>query len=506
MSRLRQYFANRYGSSEATNAEFENIIRYLNSAELGNLTLGELMQKIFDAEGEVNLGISFRFDAATGIEFKLDESSDDWTLLVPAVELRGAPGINVGTIEAPLLSSRVEIVATASQTAFPYVITADAATVMVWTNGVLEAESNYTYNRVTGVLTFGAGKTAGAVITIASIRTSPSSAYRRADLTAASAQVTFPFPHSATEELIVFRNGVFQRPGGGFDYIASPSAGVITMTSAQTLGAVITIVCITNSLIRDVAGLMLEDRYATGGLIRLDRVAIGDDAIAQAKIAGLVAALAARARVSVGPTPPTGAVLGEFWINTGTSVPSLLFWDGVRWLSASPNGLIPLPTGPDALRYLRLNATATALEYAPLDFSGLVQSSTIGLANGIAPLNPAAKIARTNLPSYAYNCPIIGRIAGAIANATFQVGIIANAKHTFRGLSARVASGSVTLQLQVNGVNVGSTLAVTTTASRLAITEIVEDATATPRTVALVATGGATPVDLTYHIDTLIDE
>lgn len=506
MARLRQYFANRYASAEATNSEFENIIRYLNAAEIGNLTLGELMSKIFDAGGEVKLGIDFRFDPAFGIQFKIDEDSENWTTLVGAEEIRGPSGANVGNVETPLFTNRQDIVATAGQTDFPYIITSGAATVIVWVNGVLMAESSYTYSQPTGLLIFGSGRALNDVVTIASIRTTPSTAYRRSDQTAAAGQVTFPFAHTETEEIIVFRNGIFQRAGGGFDYVASPQSGVITMTTSQSSGTVITIICITNSLIREVNGLMLEDRYATNGFIRLDRIAIADGAIPKAKVDGLVAELANKAQITVSGTSPASPGLGDFWVNTSTSVPSLLFWDGVRWLSASPNGLVPLPQTADALRFLRLNSTASALEYAPIDFSGLLRTEQLGLGGGVAPLNPQAKVPRLNLPNFAFRCPITGSLPGAIANATRVVAIISNAKHTFQGLSARLGAGSCTLQLQVNGVNVGSTLSVNTTTARLAISDVVEDATATPRNVALVITAATSASDLTFNVETLIDD
>lgn len=506
MARLRQYFGNRYASAEATNAEFENIVRYINTAELGNLTIGELLAKLFDASGELNLGLDFRFDPATGLEVKLDPKLDEWTLVASSSDLRGADGINVGSVESPLLSNRVDAVATAGQTVFPYTMTSGAATLMVWVNGALVNPAEYTHSTVSNTLTFGTGRGAGNLVTIASIRTSPSTAYRRVDLTAAAGQVTFPFPHAETEELIVFRNGIFQREGGGFDYVKSPGTGTVTMTTSQVAGTVITIVCITNSLIRDVAGLMLEDKYATNGMIRLDKVAIADGAIPMAKVAALVSTLSTKANITVSGSQPASAVNGDFWINTSAAVPALLFYDGVRWLSASPNGLVPLPQTANALQFLRLNSTATALEYAPIDTSALVRLNTVGLANGVAPLNSSGRLPTTHFPEFSLKAPIIGRVAGSIANSTIPVGLLSGSKHTFQGIAVRTTSGTCTVQLQVGGVNVGSTLAVTATATRLAISNIVSDATATPRDVSLVVTAGATPVDLFYCIDNTITD
>jgi hypothetical protein len=500
MSRLRQYYANRYTSSEATNAEFENLMRYINAAELGNLTIGELMAKLFDANGDLSLGLDFRYDPSTGIEFLSDPDSENWELLVAAEDLRGAPGLNIGNVESPLLSNRVDITAGVAQTVYPYTMTSGAATVMVWVNGVLQAASAVTVNTIANTVTLAVAPATSATVTISSIRTSPSTAYRRVDLVAAAGQVTFPFAHTANEELIVFRNGIFQREGGGYDYIKSPTTATVTMTTSQTAGAIITIICITNALIRDVAGIMLEDRYATNGFLRLDRIAIADDAITQNKISGLVTALAGKAKMTVAATAPGGAAYGDLWINTSTAVPSLLFYDSIRWLSASPNGLVPLPQAANALQFLRLNSTATALEYSSFDTTGLVPTSQIGLANGVAPLNSSGKLPSTVLPDYSLKSPIIGKVAGSITNSTVVVAILEGAAHTITGFTAKLDAGTATLQLAVGGVNVGSTLACSTTTTKLAITSIVKDASVTPLDVSIVITGASSASGLTFHV------
>ena len=51
MARIRQQYPQNYGSSGNINTEFETLIRYLNAAELGDNTVGELLGKIFDADG-----------------------------------------------------------------------------------------------------------------------------------------------------------------------------------------------------------------------------------------------------------------------------------------------------------------------------------------------------------------------------------------------------------------------------------------------------------------------
>lgn len=499
MSRLRQYFANRYGSAQATSDEFESIIRYLNAAEAGNKTLGELMDLLFDENGNVSLGLGFRFNPSTGLEFTTDTNSGQWKLLVAADAIRGVSGQNVGTIEAPLFSNRVDVTATAGQTEFDYVPTDASSNIIVWVNGVLRPMAGYGY--AAGVLTLTVPVGAGDLVTIATVRSNPAATYRRVDLTAAAGQVTFPFPHTATEELAIFRNGVFQREGGGYDYIKSPTTGTITMTTSQTAGNIITIMVISNSMIRDVAGLMLEDKYATNGLIRLDRVNIPDGSIAKSKVSGLEIDLASKAKISVSPTAPLTPGQGDLWVNTGYAVPSLLFYDGVRWLNSSPNSLLPLPLAANALQFVRLNSTATALEYAPFDTSDLVKSDTIGVANGVAALDSSGKLPSASVPAFVTKTPITGRIPGAIANGTIVVGHLEGAQHSFVGLSAKLTSGTCTIQLSIGGTLVGGTLAVTSTAAKIAIVPTAVDATAAVKDVAIVVTGGTSPVDLTFNIN-----
>lgn len=503
MARLRQYFASRYASTEATSSEFENIIRYLNSAELGNLTLAELLVKLFDDNGDLSLNVNFRFDAATGLEFRLDETAE-WTLIVPAADMRGAAGMNVGTIEAPLFFNRQDFTAGAAQTVYAYTIVSEAASVLVWINGVLQGSSSYTFSKANSTVTLASAATTGALVTLSCIRTSPATAYRRADMTAATNQVTFPFPHGAAEEVVVFRNGIMQREGGSYDFIKSWQTSTVTMTTAQTSGTLITVICITNDLIRDVAGLMLEDAYCTNGLIRLNKVSIADGALPQAKVSGLAAALTGKPNLDVSPSAPTGTLTaGSLWVNTSGSVPALMFYDGVRWLSSSPNGMIPLPQTSNALQYVRLNSTATALEYAALDTSALMPTNSRGAANGVAPLDASGLLPGSVLPAWVARTPIIGVRSGSVANGTYVIGTIEDL-YVFDGLTLVLSTGSASVQLVVGGVNVGGLAAVTTSISKLNITTSVRDASTTPMVVSLVVSGAAGAADLAYNVGCLI--
>lgn len=502
MSRLRQYFASRYGSTESVSAEFENIIRYLNSAEYGNLTLSELMDKLFDDNGDVSLGVEFRYDASTGLEYRLDDTAA-WQLITTADTLRGAPGSNYGTVESALFFNRVDYTAGVAQTIYAYTIVSEAATVLVWVNGVLLAAADYVYNSGSGTVTLGTAPATSARVTLTTIRSNPATAFRRVDMLASASQVTFPFPHDEAEEVLVWRNGVLQREGGGFDFIKSWQTGTITMTTAQAVNTLISVICITNDKVRDVAGIMLEDGYCTNGLIRLDKVLIADGAIAQAKVTGLVTVLGTKANIYVSGSVPGGATTGSLWVNTSGSIPTLLFFDGLRWLSSSPNGLIPLPQVSNALQYVRLNSTATALEYASIDLSAMIPSTSRGAANGVCPLDAAGLVPASNLPAYAARAPIIGAIQGSIANGNYLIGVIED-NYTFDGLTVQLGAGTATIQLVVGGVSVGSTVAASTSTTKLLITNNIKDASVTPLSVSLTVTGAAGAATLAYNAGAMI--
>jgi hypothetical protein len=98
MPRLRQLFTGRYASAGAVNSEFEQLVRYLNTAELGNKTLAELMSQVFDESGDISLPLSFRYDATEGLQVRWGEEAPWMTLAAPS-QLRGPAGQSVGLID-----------------------------------------------------------------------------------------------------------------------------------------------------------------------------------------------------------------------------------------------------------------------------------------------------------------------------------------------------------------------------------------------------------------------
>jgi len=71
MTRLRQQYPQNYGSSGNISTEFENITRYINTAELGDKTVGELLSTIFDANGTWSGPVEMRLDSSAGLQYRV---------------------------------------------------------------------------------------------------------------------------------------------------------------------------------------------------------------------------------------------------------------------------------------------------------------------------------------------------------------------------------------------------------------------------------------------------
>ena len=60
MARLRQQHPQNYVSSGNIHTDFENVIRYINAAELGDKTVGELLAVLFNETGDFTGPIEIR--------------------------------------------------------------------------------------------------------------------------------------------------------------------------------------------------------------------------------------------------------------------------------------------------------------------------------------------------------------------------------------------------------------------------------------------------------------
>jgi hypothetical protein len=501
MARLRQLHPQNYPSSGNINTEFESLIRYLNAAEYGNKTLSELLGQIFNSSGEWSGPIDLRLDSSNGLQFRVGTYSspdEGWETIAALADIRGTPGLNVGTIEGPFFYNRQDYVATAAQTVFSYNIDTVTDDVMVWKNGLLLAASEYTVDDIANTVTLAVGAALNDKITIMSIRASSVSNFARSDLTAAPSQAVFPFVHTADQRLLVYRNGILQRSGGSNDYTTSPDSDTVTFTSGLTSGDKVTILTVENNSVQNVGGLMLEDEYTdANGLIPFTKLAIADDEIPQAKVAGLINDLADKPKLTVSGTTPLSPSLGDLWQDTSQTPDILKFYDGSNWISTSPASSLPSYTSTNANQFVRVNALGTALEYANVDTSALVPKTYMGAANGVASLDSAGKLPTSQLPSvFALGTMGFQNNGNTAANTTYLVERIYGSKVRLTGWAYKLLTGTCTIELWVDGVQVAGPISVSLTAGMTgqanfgSIIEI--DATTTGRAIQLRCTAATT--------------
>jgi len=510
MARLRQQHPQDYGSSGKIHTDFENIIRYINAAELGNKTIGELLLQIFDQDGNFDGPIEMRLNTSTGLEYRIGEyrnAEDGWQLLANIQDIRGPAGQNLGLIEGPLFFNRADIAVTVNGTTnIPYTFSPETEDILVMKNGLLLRSSGvspeYTYNTGTNTITLATAVNSGTNISVVSIRAGAVSNYRRLDYIAVGTVATFAFAHTDAERLLVYKNGILQREGASYDYVKSAATDTITFISPLVNNDVATVITVENQAQTAVAGLMLEDEFTNGnGLIPYNKLVINADEIPQSKVNSLSSTLASKAKITVASTTPSTPASGDLWLDTSV-VPNILkFYQGTQWLSASPDNALPSFTVANAGQYVRVNGTGTLLEYGDIDFSALVPKTFMGAANGVASLDSSGKIPTGQLPEIYSVGTIPSFQTGALSNTTYRVQSIYKQKIRIDGISAIVSTGSCTIQLAVDGVAVGTTYAVTTSRINQNITPVIEvDGTAAGRLLQIIVTSNSAAQNLDVAI------
>ena len=507
MPRIRQQYPQNYGASGNIHTDFENIVRYLNAAELGDNTVGELLSKLFDAEGVFDGPIEMRLNTSTGLEYRIGEyrsAEEGWKLLATISSIRGPAGQNLGQIDGPLFFNRVDNIVTGSpQSAFAYSFDPSGEAIMVMKNGLLlrgtGVSPDYTYNSGTGILTLASAAAVTNVVTIITIRASAVSNFRRLDYIAPSATAVVPFVFEDSERLLVYRNGILQREGGSYDYVKSAATDTITFLTPLNTSDVATVMTVENQAQVAVAGLMLEDEYTNGnGFINYSKLVIADGAIAQAKVTGLATALTSKAKITVSATAPVSPASGDLWLDTSIVPNVLKFYQGTQWLSASPSSAVPNFTTSNSNQYLRVNGTGTLLEFGSIDFSSLVPKTFMAAANGVASLDSLGKLPIAQLPAIFSTNTMSVTVAGTVTAATLRTTVgIYKQKIRIDGLSGIMSSGTCTIQLAVDGVATGATFAMSTTRSNQTFTPIEVDATTVGRLIQIIVTSPAsTPANL----------
>jgi len=502
MGRIRQQHPQNYGSSGNIHTDFENLYRYLNAAELGDNTVGELLAQLFDADGNFDGPIEMRLNQSNGLEYRIGEyrsAEDGWKLLAAIDTIRGPAGINLGQIDGPLFFNRVDtVIASNGTTTVPYTFDPSGEDIMVLKNGLLlrgtGSSPDYTYSA--GTITLATAVNIGVVITAITIRASAVSNYRRLDYIAVGTVAVVPFAFTDSERLLVYRNGILQREGSGYDYVKSAATDTITFLTPLANDDVATIITVENQSQVAVAGLMLEDEYTENGFIKYEKLVVNDGQITQAKVSGLVAALSSKAKITAASSSPSTPGSTDFWLDTSVTPNVLKFYDGTQWLSASPDNALPNFAVSNAGQYARVNGTGTQLEFGSIDFSSLVPKTYMGAANGVASLDSAGKLPTGQLPTiYSTNCASV--LVGSATNGTYRSSIgIYKQKIRIDGLSAILTSGTCTIQLAVDGVAVGSTYAVSSSRINQTFSPIEVDALTVGRLIQVIVTSASSAVNL----------
>lgn len=469
MTRLRQQYPQNYLSSGNINTEFENLIRYLNSAELGGKTVGELFDVLFNDDGEFDGPIEFRLDSSAGLQWRVgeyDNESDGWTTIVDLDSLRGASGSNVGDIGAPILYSRYDEELSAAQTDITY--SHDATdNLLVWIDGVLQREGgsyDYTADAATNTITLNTPAVGTETLTVYKIRADDITGFVRTDwLVGLGGQAVFAFAHEEDTQLQVYRNGILQREGGSHDYISSYAADTVTFTSTIPQNDTVTIITVENVGNTIVTGLMLEEDYTdTGsGLILYSKLTVSDDEIPQAKVNGLVTALDEAPKLTVSASTPVSPSTGDLWLNTAVTPNELNVYDGTQFLSTTPDSSLPTYSPTNAGQQLHVNGTGTGLEFTDYDDSHLVPKTYMGASNGVASLDSSGRLPTTQLPEILASGSM-HHIDALGANGTANFNRIFKHKIEITGIALVCTGGSCDVTIQVGNADVGSTYSVNT--------------------------------------------
>lgn len=499
MARLRQQYPQNYQSSSYIHTEFENLIRYINSAERGDKTISELMAQLFDDNGDFRGPIEFRLDTDTGMQYRVGEyegADDGWITIAQMSDIRGPAGQNLGTIEGPLFYNREDITISGTPSTVTYtLIDEDIESIVVYKNGLLMAEDEYSLNPSTGVVTFDSALSNGNIITIYSIREKTVGNYRRLDYEAVTTVSVVGFSHTPEEKLIVYRNGLLQRSGGSYDYTTDPNQDTVTFFTPLDSGDVVTIITAENSATTNVAGLMLEEQYTDeNGKILYETLSIDDGDIPQAKVNGLVSALASKSKITVSNTTPSTPSSGNLWLDTSQTPNVLKFYDGTSWLLTSPSSSLPTFATGNANQYVRVNGTGTGLEYGNIDLTSVVPKTYMGAANGVASLDSSGKLPTTQLPDvYSVSqLPFYTQwqhSTTTTANGTYYVAYVFKSIVRIDGIALKLSAGTCDVRVSIDGTPVGSTYNVTTSLQSNTIGSPIQvDGTLTARRVEIAVT------------------
>ena len=537
MAGIRQTAAFEYASSDKVQVEFENLVRYLQQAEIGGKTLGEIIENLTDDDGNLNSNVEFRLDSSAGLQYRVGETGA-FTTIAALSELRGEAGQNVGDIGAPIFNGRqAYIIGTtlrasdgvaypSGTTVLEYNHTADD-TIVVFRNGLLQvagdtndyvtsaANNTVTFNSNDPLTTTGNGGDA-EVVTIYKIRATAITSFQRVDAEVTTTQSIFPFVMDDQTEIQVYQNGLLLREGGSNDYVRDNNADTVTLNTAATNGDLVSIITVENTANQVVAGLMLEQVFtnAQTGKILFDKLEIADNAIAQAKVNGLTTSLAGKAGLSdttAGGTELSAGHVNTFYLEDVSGSPRLRFKvSPTQNVDINPAVDIPSPSSANSGKFIRVSA-AGAYELSALTdvLLGYITTSQKDAANGVPSLDSNLLINVARIPSFSilqqYPLLIMDKlIATPVDGQEERMKRISGARVKIKKVYATTNSGSLTLDIEVGGVSQSQAFAVTSSSTTAFVpsNDIFVDARNGPINISVKATGlQSTPSDLEVVIE-----
>ena len=523
MAGIRQTAAFEYASSDKVQTEFENIIRYLQQAEVGSKTLGEVIDNLTDADGNLATDISFQLDSAAGLQYRVG-TTGSYTTIAALSALRGDAGQNVGDIGAPIFNTRQDyIIGTTIQAstgvAYPTNTTVleysheATDTLVVFKNGLLQVEgqsNDYTTSPTGNTVTFTAALTTTAPdsVTVYKIRATAITSFQRSDFDLTASQSVFSFTMDNNTEIQVYRNGLLQREsasGTVNDYVRDNSNNTVTFTSAVTNGELVSIITVENTTSQVVSGLMLEQVFtnAQTGKILFNKLELADNAIAQAKVNGLTTSLSGKAGLSdvtAGGTALSSGPINTFYIEDVSGSPRLRFKiSESQNVDINPAVDIPSPSSANGGKFIRVSA-AGAYELSALTdvLSGYITSAQKDAANGVPSLDSNLLISIDRIPAFSIlqQYPMLMMDAQVAAPNTNEVRMkrISGARIKIKKIHAVLDAGTLTLDVNVAGV--GQSLAIAVSSTPVAIvptSDIIIDARTGPISIGIIASNLSSP-------------
>jgi len=248
MARLRQQHPQNYVNSGNIHTDFENVIRYINTAELGDKTLSELLATIFNEQGVFDGPISMRLDGTLGLQYRVGQYSDaetGWSTIATASSIRGTAGASVGNIEGPFFFNRKDmlvggaisaITVTAGGSGYSTAPTVAVSSPQETTGTTATATATISGGAVTAITltNAGSGYTAAPTVTISG--GGGSNATATGAVGSPNSVLSYTFDAS-TENIVVYRNGLLQHEtttaSTAAQYTYSASANTVTLATAS---------------------------------------------------------------------------------------------------------------------------------------------------------------------------------------------------------------------------------------------------------------------------------